>query len=83
MTFLEVKHKTWEGIFDTLQDVLHSFGLTIDNIWAQGYDNGSNMKGKTKGVQKRFLEINFRGVYTPYGYHKLILYFMVSLSHQR
>nr|KJB64854.1 hypothetical protein B456_010G072400 [Gossypium raimondii] len=31
----------------------------------KGYDNGSNMKTKHQGVQKRFLEINSRTLYIP------------------
>ncbi|WOH08346.1 hypothetical protein DCAR_0727785 [Daucus carota subsp. sativus] len=32
--------------------------LDIDNIQGQGYDNGSNMKGKNQGVQRKLLYIN-------------------------
>jgi len=39
----------------------------------QGYDNGSNMKGKYQGVQKRFLDINPKAFYTPCGCHSLNL----------
>ncbi|XP_074282852.1 uncharacterized protein LOC141607400 [Silene latifolia] len=47
--------------------------LDIDNIRGQGYDNGSNMKGKHQGVQKRLLDINPRAFYTPCGCHSLHL----------
>ena len=52
---------------------MHSLGLSIDDIRGQGYDNGSNMKGKVKGVQNRLLEINPRAAYTPCGCHSLNL----------
>ncbi|XP_013639654.1 PREDICTED: zinc finger MYM-type protein 1-like [Brassica oleracea var. oleracea] len=68
-----MKDKTGEGLFDALQDALHSLGLSIDDIRGQGYDNGSNMKGKVKGVQNRLLEINPRAAYTPCGCHSLNL----------
>ncbi|KAF8109067.1 hypothetical protein N665_0103s0022 [Sinapis alba] len=73
MTFLVVNHKTGEGLFNTLQDVLVDLDLSIDDIRGQGYDNGSNMRGKHKGVQKRLLDINPRAAYTPCGCHSLNL----------
>ena len=39
----------------------------------QGYDNGSNMKGKRKGVQTRVLEVNPRGLYMHCACHSLNL----------
>jgi hypothetical protein len=68
------------GLFNELQAVLNILDLDIDNIRGQGYDNGSNMKGKHQGVQKRLLEINVRAFYTPCGCHSLnlTLFDMVS-----
>ena len=40
--------------------MLETFGLEIENIRGQGYDNGSNMRGKHRGLQKRILELNPR-----------------------
>ncbi|EOA18961.1 hypothetical protein CARUB_v10007596mg [Capsella rubella] len=60
LTFLEVKDKIGEGLFDTLKDVLHTLGLNIDDIRGQG-------------VQSRLLEVNPRAVYTPCGCHSLNL----------
>ncbi|KAL3009321.1 hypothetical protein AAZX31_07G077100 [Glycine max] len=42
-------------------------GLNIDDIRGQGYHNGSNMKGKNQGVQRRLLDINPRAFYTSCG----------------
>jgi hypothetical protein len=39
--------------------------LTIENLRGQGYDHGSNMKGKDKGVQKKILDLNPRAFYIP------------------
>ena len=39
----------------------------------RSYDNGSNMKGKKQGVQKRILDINPKALYTPCGCHNLNL----------
>ncbi|CAA7027641.1 unnamed protein product [Microthlaspi erraticum] len=65
LSFLDIKDKTGEGMFNTLQD--------IDDVRGQGYDNGQNMKGRKKGVQKRLLDINPRAFYTPCGCHSLNL----------
>jgi hypothetical protein len=61
------------GLFNVLVDAIKSFGLDIDDIRGQGYDNGSNMKGKHKGVQSRLQEINPRAKYMPCACHSLNL----------
>ncbi|CAN6678524.1 unnamed protein product [Malus baccata var. baccata] len=73
MKFLSMENTSGQGLFNELQDVLKSLDLDIDNVRGQGYDNGSNMKGKHQGVQKRLLEINPRAFYMPYGSHCLNL----------
>ncbi|KAL5169782.1 Zinc finger MYM-type protein 5 [Glycine soja] len=62
-------------LFDAIVDELKIVGLDINDLRGQGYDNGSNMKGKHYGVQKRFLDINPRSFYTFYGCHSLNLVF--------
>uniref|UniRef100_A0A7N0TPJ7 HAT C-terminal dimerisation domain-containing protein n=1 Tax=Kalanchoe fedtschenkoi TaxID=63787 RepID=A0A7N0TPJ7_KALFE len=42
-------------------------------VKSQGYDNGSNIKGKHQGVQKWLLEVNPRALYMPYACHSLNL----------
>ncbi|XP_073039240.1 uncharacterized protein [Primulina eburnea] len=56
-----------------LKNALVNLELDIDDIRGQRYDNGSNMKGRHKGVQKRLLEMNPRAFYTPCGCHSLNL----------
>ncbi|CAJ2662601.1 unnamed protein product [Trifolium pratense] len=71
--FLKVNDTTGQGLFDVLQDELKKLDLDIFDVQGQGYDNGSNMKGKHQGVQKKFLDINPRAFYTPCGCHSLNL----------
>ena len=56
-----------EFFSNELKDVLNSLQLDIGDVRAQGYDNGSNMKGKYKGVQSRLQEISPIAFYTPHG----------------
>ncbi|KAL8042369.1 hypothetical protein ABFX02_09G045900 [Erythranthe guttata] len=61
------------GLFNELKYVLTSLSLDIHNVRGQGYDNGSNMKGKNIGVQRRLLDINPRAFYMPCASHCLNL----------
>ncbi|XP_050896232.1 uncharacterized protein LOC127102966 [Lathyrus oleraceus] len=71
--FLNVDDITGQWLFDVLQDELKNLDLDIFDVREQGYDNGSNMKGKHQGVQKKFLDINPRAFYTPCVCHSLNL----------
>ncbi|XP_050876930.1 uncharacterized protein LOC127080662 [Lathyrus oleraceus] len=71
--FLNVNNTSGQELFDVLQNELKELGLDLFDVRGQGYDNGSNMKGKHQGVQKRFLDINPRVFYTPCGCHSLNL----------
>uniref|UniRef100_A0A7N0VC84 DUF4371 domain-containing protein n=1 Tax=Kalanchoe fedtschenkoi TaxID=63787 RepID=A0A7N0VC84_KALFE len=71
---------TGQGLFDVLLQELKSVDLDVDNVRGQGYDNGSNMKGRHEGVQKKLLNINRRAFYTatrillfsgPYNFRKM------------
>jgi hypothetical protein len=55
--FLEVDDTSILRLFNILVESMKSFGLNIDDIMGQGYDNGSNIKGKYHGVQKRLLDV--------------------------
>ncbi|XP_058216911.1 uncharacterized protein LOC131327797 [Rhododendron vialii] len=73
LIYSEVDDTTGMGLFGELQEALVSLELDIGDLRGQGYDNGSNMKGKNKGVQTRVLELNPRAFYTPCGCHNLNL----------
>ena len=46
LNFLKVYDTTGKGLFDTIIDEIKNLGLDINDVRGQGYDNGSNMKGK-------------------------------------
>ncbi|KAL2957242.1 hypothetical protein AAZX31_18G134100 [Glycine max] len=71
--FLKVDDTSGKDLFNELVNVLKKYGLNIDDIRGQGYDNGSNMKGKNQGVQRRLLDINPRAFYTSCERHNLNL----------
>ena len=71
--FLKVEGTSGQGLFDELINALRTLELDLGDLRGQGYDNGSNMKGKHKGVQKKVLEVNPRAFYTPCGCHSLNL----------
>ncbi|KAM1817983.1 hypothetical protein ACFX11_002212 [Malus domestica] len=73
LQYLNVNNTSGQGLFEELQNLLKAFDLDIDDVRGQGYDNGSNMRGRHQGVQKRLLDINPRAMYTPCGCHSLNL----------
>ncbi|KAG5553188.1 hypothetical protein RHGRI_011152 [Rhododendron griersonianum] len=73
LQFLKVEDTTGSGLFEELEEGLVTLQLDIGDCRGQGYDNGSNMKGKRKGVQKRLLDKNPRAFYMPCGCHSLNL----------
>ena len=58
LEFLKVDDTSGKNLFDAIMNEINNIGLDISNLKGQGYDNGSNMKGKHQGVQKRILDIN-------------------------
>jgi hypothetical protein len=71
--FIDVNDTTGKGLFEVLENELKSLDLDIDDVRGQGYDNGSNMKGKHQGVQRRLLDVNLRAFYSACGCHSLNL----------
>jgi hypothetical protein len=73
LVFLKVDDTSGEGLFNVLLAAIKSFGCNINDIRDQGYDNGSNIKEKNKGVKRRLLDINPRALYMPCACHSLNL----------
>ena len=71
--FLKVDDATEKDLFDIIMNEIKYIKLDINNLRGQRYDNGSNMKSKQQGVQKRLLDINSRSFYTSCGCHNLNL----------
>ncbi|XP_026400238.1 zinc finger MYM-type protein 1-like [Papaver somniferum] len=60
--FVKVDDSTGRGLFNKLEELLQNLNLDIRNVRGQGYDNGANMTGKNKGVQKRLLKKHVKGL---------------------
>lgn len=71
--FCPITSSTGEGLLNFVLDLFSQLDLDIKNLRGQGYDNGSNMRGKHNGLQKKILEINNRAFYVPCSAHSLNL----------
>ncbi|CAM5104996.1 unnamed protein product [Natator depressus] len=68
--FVPLKETT--GAFMT-ETILETMSLSVENLRGQGYGNGSNVKGKDNGVQRRMMEISPRAFFIPCNAHSLNL----------
>ncbi|XP_065658955.1 zinc finger MYM-type protein 1-like [Hydra vulgaris] len=71
--YLTVNDTTGKGLFNAFLNQAKNWDLNILDCRGQSYDNGANMKGKVKGVQARFLEMNPKALYVPCANHSLNL----------
>jgi len=51
--FIPLTEKNGANLTEATVEKLKELELRIDDLRSQGYDNGSNIKGKHSGVQKR------------------------------
>lgn len=63
--YVPIDCSTGESLTDVILSVLEDLKIPLSNMRGQGYDNGSNMKGKNVGVQKRILDLNPRAFFVP------------------
>lgn len=71
--FVPVADTSGTGLTSTVLEKIEKMSLSLTNLRAQGYDNGSNMKGKNVGLQRRILDMNPRAFYVPCSSHSLNL----------
>uniref|UniRef100_A0A8C5Q8G0 TTF-type domain-containing protein n=1 Tax=Leptobrachium leishanense TaxID=445787 RepID=A0A8C5Q8G0_9ANUR len=71
--FIQIRSSTGEGLTETILKELEKLKIPLGDMRGQGYDNGSNMKGKHQGVQKRIMDLNSRAFYVPCSAHTLNL----------
>lgn len=71
--FVPLEKTTGAALTERILNLLSIMNIPLENMRGQGYDNGSNMKGKNVGVQKRILELNSRAFFIPCTSHSLNL----------
>ncbi len=72
--FIEIEGRTTgEMLTNELLAQLTKHRIPIEDMRGQSYDNGSNMRGKELGVQKRILDLNKRAFFVPCHCHSLNL----------
>ncbi|XP_069840991.1 zinc finger MYM-type protein 1-like [Dendropsophus ebraccatus] len=73
LCFIEMENTTGALMTNMLIQHLEKLVIDFKDMRGQGYDNGSNMKGKINGVQARVRELNHRAFFVPCSSHSLNL----------
>uniref|UniRef100_H3A856 TTF-type domain-containing protein n=1 Tax=Latimeria chalumnae TaxID=7897 RepID=H3A856_LATCH len=73
LAFVKLDDSSGEGMTEVLLQKLNEMGLPLADMRGQSYDNGANMKGKNKEVQKWVRELNSRAFFVPCNTHSLNL----------
>ncbi|XP_070409722.1 zinc finger MYM-type protein 1-like [Nothobranchius furzeri] len=71
--FFEAVESTGSHLASMTLDKLKELDIPFEDCRGQSYDNGSNMRGKNKGVQARLLQENPRALFMPCVAHTLNL----------
>lgn len=71
--FVAVEAATGSLLIDCILRKLSNMNIPITDLLGQGYDNGSNMKGKISGVQQLVRNWHPRACYIPRCSHSLKL----------
>ncbi|KAG2466264.1 ZMYM1 protein, partial [Polypterus senegalus] len=71
--FLPVESSTGQSLAEASLTKLEELELCLQNCRGQGYDNGSNMKGRNSRVQKCLLDLIPKTFYVLCGCHSLNL----------
>lgn len=80
MGFLKATDTTGKGLTNLVLDRLTSLGFSISDCRGQGYDNGSNMKGKNIGMQAQIKHLEPRAFFVPCASHSANLVLLDSVQ---
>lgn len=71
--FIPVTDTTGASLTEVVLAKLTDLSLPVKILHGQGYNNGSNMKGKSVGLQRHIFDMNPRAFYVPSSSHPLNL----------
>ena len=80
VSLLNPKETTGSALADAILGSIRDIGLSAEQLRGQGYDGGSNMSGRFKGVQSRILQIQPLAIYTHCASHRLNLVLIKACS---
>lgn len=73
IVFVPCEQITGEALTEKILSCLRTWGLQVEDLRGQGYDGGSNMAGKYKGLQARIMQLNQKAIYFHCAAHCLSL----------
>lgn len=71
--FVDFAKKTGKEFASMIEESLQRHRIDLTDCRGQGYDNGSNMSGKVKGVQAQIIKVNPLATFSPCASHTLNL----------